>query len=79
MSLPVLGIVTSAFQEAIAIQESILRTWLTRSGAQSRKLLERFFKDLVPVQIQLDGLWVKVIVHISPRKNSTLAMLRVGI
>ncbi len=27
-------------------QESTLRTWLTRSGAQSRKLHERFFRDL---------------------------------
>jgi hypothetical protein len=52
MSLLVLGIDTSAFQEAIGIQENILRTWLTRSGGQSRKLHQRFFKDLVIVQIQ---------------------------
>jgi hypothetical protein len=48
MSLLVLGIDTSALQEAMGIQESTLRTWLTRSGAQSRKLHERFFKDLTP-------------------------------
>jgi IS1 family transposase len=56
----VLGIDTSALQEALGIQESTLRTWLTRSGAQSRKLHERFFKNLVLAHIQLDELWAKV-------------------
>jgi len=60
MSLLVLGIDTSALQEALGIQESTLRTWLTRSGAQSRKLHESFFKDLVLAHIQLDELWAKV-------------------
>lgn len=48
MSLLVLGIDTSALQEALGIQESTLRTWLTRSGAQSRKLHERFFQKIFP-------------------------------
>jgi IS1 family transposase len=60
MSLLVLGIDTSALQEGLGIQESTLRTWLTRSGAQSRKLHERFFKDLTLAHIQLDELWAKV-------------------
>jgi len=60
MSLLVLGIDTSALEEAMGIQESTLRTWLTRSGAQSRKLHERFFKNLVLAHIQLDELWAKV-------------------
>jgi transposase-like protein len=60
MSLLVLGIDVSALQEALGIQESTLRTWLTRSGAQSRKLHERFFKDLTLAHIQLDELWAKV-------------------
>jgi IS1 family transposase len=60
MSLLVLGIDSSALQEALGIQESTLRTWLTRSGAQSRKLHERFFKDLALAHIQLDELWAKL-------------------
>jgi IS1 family transposase len=60
MSLLVLGIDTSALQEALGIQESTLRTWLARSGVQSRKLHERFFKDLTLAHIQLDELWAKV-------------------
>jgi len=47
-------------QEALGIQESTLRTWLTRSGAQGRKLHERFFKNLSLGHIQLDELWAKV-------------------
>jgi hypothetical protein len=45
MNLQVLGIDVSALQEALG-EESSLRTWLTRCGAQSRKLHERFFRDL---------------------------------
>jgi IS1 family transposase len=60
MSLLVLGIDVSALQEAMEIQESTLRTWLTRSGAQSRKLHQRFFKDLTLGHIQLDELWANV-------------------
>jgi len=60
MSLLVLGIDTSALQEAMGIQESTLRTWLTRSGEQSRKLHERFFQNLSLGHIQLDELWAKV-------------------
>jgi hypothetical protein len=60
MSLLVLGIDSSALQEALGIQESTLRTWLTRSGAQSWKLHERFFKDLALAHIQLDELWAKL-------------------
>jgi len=46
MNLLVLGIDVSALQEALGIQESTLRTWLTHSGAQSRKLHEHFFRNL---------------------------------
>ncbi len=60
MNLLVLGIDTSALQEALGIQESPLRTWLTHSGAQSRKLHERFFKELTLAHIQLDELWAKL-------------------
>jgi IS1 family transposase len=60
MNLLVLGIDVSALQEALAIQESTLRTWLTRSGAQSRKLHEHFFRDLNLGHIQLDELWANV-------------------
>ena len=60
MSLLVLGIDTSALQEALGIQESTLRTWLTRSGAQSRKLHEHFFQNLSLAHIQLDELWANV-------------------
>ncbi len=60
MSLLVLGIDTSALQEALGIQESTLRTWLTRSGTQSRKLHERFFQNLSLAHIQLDELWAKL-------------------
>ncbi len=60
MNLLVLGIDASALQEALVIQESTLQTWLTRSGRQSRKLNERFFKDLVLAHIQLDELWAKM-------------------
>jgi len=42
------------------MQESTLRTWLTRSGTQSRKLHQRFFKDLTLGHIQLDELWADV-------------------
>jgi IS1 family transposase len=56
----VLGIDTSAMEEAMGIQESTLWTLLTRSGVQSRKLHERFFKNLVLVHIQLDELWAKL-------------------
>jgi len=44
----------------MGIQESTLRTWLTRSGEQSRKLHERFFHNLSLGHIQLDELWAKV-------------------
>jgi hypothetical protein len=71
--LPVPSIVTSAFQEALGIQESILWIWLSRSGAQSRKLYQRFFQELVLVHM------AKVIVHIFPGNNCALAMLRAGI
>jgi transposase-like protein len=47
-------------EEALGIHESTLRTWLTRSGAQSRKLHERFFRDLTLAHIQLDELWAKL-------------------
>jgi IS1 family transposase len=60
MNLLVLGIDVSALQEALAIQKSTLRTWLTRSGAQSRKLHELFFRDLNLGHIQLDELWANV-------------------
>ena len=60
MNLLVLGIDVSALQEALGIQESTLRTWLTRSGAQSRKLHEYFFRNLSLVHIQLDELWANV-------------------
>ncbi len=60
MNLLVLGIDVSALQEALGIQESTLRTWLTRSGAQSRKLHERFFRNLDLGHIQLDELWANV-------------------
>jgi IS1 family transposase len=60
MSLLVMGINTSTLQEAMGIQESTLRTWLTRSGEQSRKLHERFFQNLSLGNIQLDELWAKV-------------------
>ena len=60
MTLLVLGIDISALQEAMGIQESTLRTWLTRNGVQARKLHQRFFKDLTMGHIQLDELWAKV-------------------
>lgn len=60
MSLLVLGIDLSTLQEALGIQESTLRTWLTRGGIQGRKLHERFFKDLDLTHIQLDELWANV-------------------
>ena len=60
MNLLVLGIDVSALQEALGIQESTLRSWLTRSGAQSRKLHEYFFRNLSLVHIQLDELWANV-------------------
>jgi|GEM_PF-4662549 len=60
MTLLVLGIDISALQEAMRIQESTVRTWLTRSGEQGRKLHDRFFKDLTLGHIQLDELWAKV-------------------
>jgi hypothetical protein len=60
MSLLVLGIDTSALQEAMGIPESTLRTWLTCSGEQSQKLHERFFQNLSLGHIQLDELWAKV-------------------
>jgi len=37
-----------------------LRTWLMRSGAQSRKLHEHFFRNLSLGHIQLDELWANV-------------------
>ncbi len=55
-----LGIDTSALQEAMGIQESTLRTWLTHSGAQSRKLHECFFQNLSLADIQLDELWARL-------------------
>lgn len=60
MNLLGLGIDTSALQEAMGMQESSLRTWLTRSGIQGRKLHERFFKNLTLGHIQLDELWANV-------------------
>jgi hypothetical protein len=60
MNLLVLRIDTSALEEALGIQESTLRTWLTRSGAQSRKLHDSFFKDLNLAHIQLNELWMKL-------------------
>jgi IS1 family transposase len=60
MNLLVLGIDVSALQEALGIQESTLRTWLTRSGTQSRKLHEHFFRNLSLGHIQLDELWANV-------------------
>ena len=60
MSLLILGIDVSALQEALGIHESTLRTWLTRSGAQSRKLHERFFRNLSLGHIQLDELWANL-------------------
>jgi len=60
MAMSLLGIDTSALQEAMGIQESTLRTWLTRSGEQSRKLHKRFFQNLSLGHIQLDELWAKV-------------------
>ena len=60
LSLLVLGMDASALQEALGIQESTLRTWLMRNGAQSRKLHERFFRNLSLGHIQLDELWANV-------------------
>jgi hypothetical protein len=42
------------------VQESTLRTWLIRSGAQGRKLHEHFFRNLSLGHIQLDELWANI-------------------
>jgi IS1 family transposase len=60
LNLLALGVDISALEEALAIRESTLRTWLVRSGVQGRKLHERFFIGLELVHVQLDELWAKV-------------------
>jgi len=60
LSLLVLGMDVSAVEELLRIRDSTLRTWLVRSGEQSRKLHERFFRNLNLGHIQLDELWANV-------------------
>jgi IS1 family transposase len=55
-----MGVDISALEEVMAIRESMLRTWLVRSGVQGRKLHERFFAGLELVHVQLDELWANV-------------------
>jgi transposase-like protein len=87
LSLLVLGMDASALQEALGIQESTLCTWLMRSGAQSRKLHERFFRNLSLGHIQLDELWANVkekgqalwVWTVCEAKTKIIPVLQVGV
>src|ERR1700690_1288909 len=57
LSLLALGMVVSALEEALEIQESTLRTWLSRSGEHGHKLHERFMVRLELFHFQLDELY----------------------
>lgn len=54
------GVDISTLEEVLLIRESTIRSWLTRSGVQGRKLHERFFVNLELAHVQLDELWAKV-------------------
>lgn len=55
-----LGVDASAIEEVFGISEITIRTWLCRSGMQSKKLHERFMIELDLIHVQLDELWANV-------------------
>ena len=42
------------------MREITIRTWLCRSGIQSKKLHERFMLELELIHVQLDELWANM-------------------
>lgn len=55
-----LGVNASALEEVFGVREITIRTWLCRSGMQSRKLHERSMLELDLIHVQLDELWANV-------------------
>ena len=55
-----LGVDASALEEVFGVREITIRTWLCRSGIQSKKLHERFMLELELIHVQLDELWANM-------------------
>ncbi len=55
-----LGVDASALEEVFGVRDITIRTWLCRSGMQSKKLHERYLTELKLVHVQLDELWANV-------------------
>ncbi|RPI70414.1 MAG: hypothetical protein EHM38_05870 [Geobacteraceae bacterium] len=55
-----LGVDASALEEVFGVREVTIRSWLSRSGVQGRKLHDRFVAEMELIHIQLDELWANV-------------------
>ncbi len=55
LRLLALGVDASALEEVFGVREITIRTWLCRSGMQSKKLQERYLAELKLVHVQLDN------------------------
>lgn len=55
-----LGVDASALEEVFDVRETTIRTWLCRSGMQSRKLHDRLLVELTLIHVQLDELWANI-------------------
>jgi transposase-like protein len=60
LRLLALGVDASALEEVFGVREVTIRTWLCRSGMQSKKLHERVVAELTLIHVQLDELWANV-------------------
>jgi len=55
--LSVLGVDASALEEGFGVEEITIRSWISRSGENGRKLHDILMNELELVHVQLDELW----------------------
>jgi IS1 family transposase/transposase-like protein len=58
--LMALGVDASVLEEVFSVSEITIRTWLCRSGIQSKKLHQYFMLELDLIHVQLDELWANM-------------------